>query len=278
MVLFFIKIHEGTFDMFLKLVQYKKSNLQGYPFHLPLFQSLEEVEFKKPVTILVGENGSGKSTFLEALVLHANLIMVGSNPSEQEVFMEELNRITPYLKLTWNLKTKNGFFLRSEDFIGFIRRISDMKKEAKKNLQEINDPNNPQSSYAKSLASLPHNRTLFDLQQLYGDGLEFRSHGEGFLDFFQSRFKPNGFYILDEPEVPLSPMKQLTLISMLKEMIKENAQFVIATHSPILMAFPDADIISFDHTPPERIRYEELEHVQITKSFLENPERYLRHL
>lgn len=264
--------------MFLKSIHYKQKNSDEYPFHLPLFRSLERLELQNPVTILVGENGSGKSTFLEALVLHANLIMVGTNPTEQEDFLGDLMKIIPYLKLTWNLKTKNGFFLRSEDFIGFIRRAADMKKEAIKNLQEINDPSNPKSSYAKSLASLPHNRTLYDLQQLYGDGLEYRSHGEGFLDFFQSRFKPNGFYILDEPEVPLSPMKQLTLISMIKEMIKENAQFIIATHSPILMAFTDADIISFDHQPPTRVKFDELEHVQLTKSFLENPERYIRHL
>lgn len=96
------------------------------------------------------------------------------------------------------------------------------------------------------LAKMPHARTLYDLKQLYGDGLEFRSHGESFLDLFRSRFQANGLYILDEPEAPLSPINQLALISMMKDAIDEGAQFVIARHSPILIAFPDAKIYLLD--------------------------------
>lgn len=116
------------------------------------------------------------------------------------------------------------------------------------------------------------------MKDKHGEGLETKSHGESFLELFNSRFRPNGLYILDEPETPLSPMKQLAFISMLKEMVKENAQFIIATHSPILMAIPDATIISFDQAPIREVGYNELEHVNLTKDFLNNPEGYLRHL
>ncbi|MCA9920569.1 MAG: AAA family ATPase, partial [Anaerolineales bacterium] len=90
--------------------------------------------------------------------------------------------------------------------------------------------------------------------------------------------QPNSLYLLDEPETPLSPMRQLTLLSMMKEMVAQNCQFIVATHSPILMAFPDAALLSFDYTPAQQVEYETLEHVTVTRSFLNNPEQYLRHL
>lgn len=260
--------------MILKSVTYiKEKGLEGFPFQLPLFQSLEALYFKKPVTILVGENGTGKSTLLEAIADQAGSIRIdlpSANPS--------LQKLSNQLKLTWSARTREGFFLTAEDFVHYVKRVSEMREEAKRNLEEIEVEYKDRSQFAKNLASMPHNNTLYELQNLYDDGLEFRSHGERFLDFFQSRFRPKGLYILDEPEVPLSPMKQLSFISMIKEMTKKNAQFIIATHSPILMAIPDAEIISLDTLPPQPCRYEELEHVQITKSFLESPDRYLRHL
>ncbi|KZE64248.1 hypothetical protein AWM68_14210 [Fictibacillus phosphorivorans] len=261
--------------MILKSISYKKDKTkQGYPYQLPLFQSLESLHFQKPITILVGENGTGKSTLLEAIAEQAGSIRI--NPSNDDG--SDLHSLSKQLKLTWSVKTKKGFFLTAEDFANFVRRASEMKETARKELENIEEEYKNKSSYAKSLASLPHNRTLHELEELYNDGLEFRSHGERFLDFFQSRFRPGGLYILDEPEVPLSPMKQLSFISLIKEMEQQNAQFIIATHSPILMAYPGAEIINLDSLPPASTSYEELEHVQITKTFLENPERYLRHL
>jgi predicted ATPase len=112
----------------------------------------------------------------------------------------------------------------------------------------------------------------------YGEDADARSHGESFLNLFQSRFVPGGLYLLDEPEAPLSPQRQLALLSMLKEMTAQDSQFVIATHSPILMALPGADILSFDHAPPRRLPYEKVEHVSLTRDFLNNPEAFLRHL
>jgi predicted ATPase len=125
---------------------------------------------------------------------------------------------------------------------------------------------------------MPYQRELGDLEQRYGEGLDSRSHGESFLTLFQTRFVPGGLYLLDEPEVPLSPLRQLTFLSLLKEMIVQDAQFIIATHSPILLAFPQAMLLSFDHPPLKEVKYTELEHVTLTKAFLANPEAYLRHL
>ncbi|GAA0452102.1 AAA family ATPase [Alkalibacillus silvisoli] len=150
--------------------------------------------------------------------------------------------------------------------------LEDIKQESRQTINDI-------SARGKSnLEAMPHARTLYDLEKLYGEGLEYLSHGESFLNLFQARFQPKGLYILDEPEAPLSPLKQLTLISMIKEMITENAQFIIATHSPILMAIPEAEILSIENGTLKKVSYDELEHVTLTRDFLNNPETFLRHL
>ena len=125
---------------------------------------------------------------------------------------------------------------------------------------------------------MPYQGQLADMQRRYGDGLDSRSHGESFLTLFQSRFVPDGLYLLDEPEAALSPMRQLTFIAALKQMVLENSQFIIATHSPILLAFPDAQILQFANGAIREVKYKELEHVQLTKDFLNNPDPFLRHL
>jgi predicted ATPase len=117
------------------------------------------------------------------------------------------------------------------------------------------------------------------MERRYGADLDANSHGESYFRLFRSRFVPNGLYLLDEPEAPLSPMRQIGLLAMIKMMVEEhNAQFIIATHSPILMAFPDATIYSFDTAPVRAVAYQDLEHVSVTREFLANPQRYLRHI
>jgi predicted ATPase len=114
---------------------------------------------------------------------------------------------------------------------------------------------------------------------MYGDDLDAYSHGESYFTLFQARFRPGGLYLLDEPEAPLSPLRQIALLSMLKGMIEEGgAQFIIATHSPILMAYPGAAILSFDGGALHPVAYAEVEHVAVTRAFLQSPERFLRHL
>ena len=125
---------------------------------------------------------------------------------------------------------------------------------------------------------MPYARELNDLENRYGEGLEYHSHGEGYLELFQSRFVPGGLYLLDEPEAALSPLRQLGFLSLLKEMVNQDAQFIIATHSPILMAFPGATLLNFDHIPLQEATWEQLEHVTLTRDFLTNPQAFLRHI
>jgi predicted ATPase len=169
--------------------------------------------------------------------------------------------------------------MRSEDFFGFVKWNRDTREEFERELEAIDEEYKDRSEQARGLARMPFMHELADMSRRYGDDLDANSHGESYFMLFRSRFVPNGLYLLDEPEAPLSPMRQLGLLAMLKMMVEEqNAQFVIATHSPMLMAFPSATIYSFDAQVIRQVAYHEVEHVQVMKSFLESPQRYLRHL
>ena len=126
---------------------------------------------------------------------------------------------------------------------------------------------------------MAHMGQLHALKTQYDGDLDERSHGESFFTFFKARFAPNGLYLLDEPEAPLSPLRQLAFLSLLKEMVEQhNAQFIIATHSPILMAYPDAVIFNFDQTPISSVAYNDLDHVSLTRDFLNNPQAFISRL
>jgi predicted ATPase len=145
-------------------------------------------------------------------------------------------------------------------------------------LQEIDAEYKDRSDYARGLARMSTARELGDLRARYGEGLEARSHGEAFLALFQSRFVPGGLFLLDEPEAPLSPLRQLALIAAIREMVTQDGQFIIATHSPILMAYPDASILHFTEGEIQPAKYEDLEHVRLMRDFLQNPEAFLSKL
>ncbi|MEO4054821.1 AAA family ATPase [Solibacillus sp. CAU 1738] len=258
--------------MILKQLQMKQQRQRDtYPFNLPLFQTLETIDFKSPVTIFVGENGSGKTTLLEAIAAAQESILISGEQMNERHFPASY-ALSEAMKFTWTTRTNKGFFFRASDFITFIQQVTATRLEAQFNIAEITkkDPH--------SYAIMPHARTLYDLQNLYGEGLEFRSHGESFLELFEARFRPDGLYLLDEPEAPLSPNKQLTLIAMMGDMVKQGAQFIISTHSPILMAFPGATLLEIKEDRLSETAFNELEHVQLTRDFLNDPARYLRYL
>ncbi len=250
----------------------------GFPFNVPVIQVLDRLEFTHPVTFLVGENGSGKSTLLEAIACAANSIVVGSEDLGRDQTLASVRRLALHLRLAWAKRTRKGFFLRAEDFFGYARRVAGLQQELEADLSAIDDEYQERSKLAADLARSPYLGQLDGLQRRYGSGLDHASHGESFLKLFQARFVPGGLYLLDEPEVPLSPLRQLALISLLKQMVDQQAQFIIATHSPILMAYPGANIWSFDSLPIRQVAWEELEHVNLTRSFLNDPQAYLRHL
>lgn len=251
---------------------------QTYPFNLAWMQAWRPLAFNAPVTFFVGENGSGKSTLLEALALAAEMITVGSQPVAQDHSLDAVRPLATALKLVWNQRTRTGFFLRSEDFLGWLRAEQRSRAQMGEDLNEIEQEHGGRSEYARALARGPLSGQLADMQKRYGAGLETRSHGESFLDLFQARFRPGGLYLLDEPEVPLSPLRQLSLLSLLKNMVELGAQFIIASHSPILMAFPEAQILNFDVAPLQASAYADLEHVRLTRDFLADPQQFLRYL
>ena len=256
----------------------KNKSGSGFPFDVPVIRALSELAFDTPVTFFVGENGSGKSTLMEGIALAAGLPTVGSTDSGRDATLAGQRALAKTLKLVWTSRATRGFFLRAEDFFGFTKRLSQERAELRQRLVELDDEYKDRSNYAKGLASLPMQTSLAAMEGRYGADLDANSHGQSFLKLFQSRFVPGGLYLLDEPEAPLSPQSQLALMTMMADMVAQNAQFIVATHSPILLAFPGARIYSFDGGETKVVEYEALDHVTITRDFLNAPERYLRHL
>jgi predicted ATPase len=263
----------------LKSVAIDQAKLpDAYPFNLPAIRSLPSLEFTAPVTFFVGENGSGKSTLLEAIASAAGSITAGSDSADSDHTLKTIRELAKKLRLAWHKKTRRGFFLRAEDFFGYARRLAQTREEMERELERIDEEYKDRSETARGLAKMPFMRELHDMQR-YGRDFNDYSHGESFFALFKSRFVPDGLYLLDEPEAPLSPIRQLAFIAMVKEMVtQQRAQFIIATHSPILMAFPGAAIYSFDERPIRPVDYETLEHVTLTRAFLNNPEQFLRKL
>jgi predicted ATPase len=134
------------------------------------------------------------------------------------------------------------------------------------------------SEYARTLAMGPLRASLSDMAQRYGVDPDARSHGEQFLNFFQQRVVPEGLYLLDEPEAALSPQRQLALLAIMMESVAEGSQFIMATHSPIMLGYPGARILSFDDAPPTEVAWASLDHVRLTREFLADPARYLERL
>jgi predicted ATPase len=240
----------------------------GFPYDLPIIRALDEIELTAPVAFLVGENGSGKSTLLEAIAASANLPTIGSVAIERDETLTAAQELGRQLVLSWATRSHRGFYMRSEDFFGFGLSTARTIQE----LGEIAETFEP-GSYAHSTV-VAQQRAL---EKKYGD-LNARSHGEGFFQVFAERFTPGGVYLLDEPEVALSPQRQIALLLLMKEVVAQEAQFIIATHSPMLMAFPGAQILRLAEEGIRESAWEQVEHVQLTRDFLTDPDLFLRHL
>jgi predicted ATPase len=250
----------------------------NFPYSLPFMQSFARLDFQAPITFLVGENGSGKSTFLELLACAIGSITVGSKPVRSDPTLAALVHAADRFRLVWSKRTHYGFFMRAEDFFGYVKWIDTLNTELAQDLEETRDAYQDRSIQAQQFAELPYQHELSEIRHDYGDGLDSNSHGEGFLKLFQRRFSGPGLYLLDEPEAPLSPTRQLTLLAMLNTMVKRGGQFVIATHSPILMAFPSAQLLGFDGGRIHEEAYDQIEQVAVMRSFLDDPQQYLHYL
>jgi predicted ATPase len=216
-----------------------------HPFDLPLLRNRLDLALTRPITFLVGENGSGKSTLLEALAWSVGFGAQGGNRDHQFAENVEGQALGRALRLSWRQRTAAGFFLRAETFFNFATH-----------LEEVG--------------------SLFG--RYGGASFHTKSHGEAFLSLFEHRFE-DGLYLLDEPEAALSPQRQLAFLRILYHLATPRiAQFVIATHSPILLAFPGATVLSLDDGDIREVAYDETTHYQLTRDFLASPERYFRHL
>lgn len=227
----------------------------AYPFHLPFVRELN-FAFTSPLTFFVGENGSGKSTIIEAIADVCRLPVEGGGRPELDTRPDSdrpRSELARGLKVGFYNQVHDGFFLRAENLVRFADLLE----------QRERDPDfygNPYRAYG-------------------GRSMHQQSHGEAFLSIFQHRLQSGGVIVMDEPESALSAQRQLTLLTILYEFVQAgNTQIFIATHSPILMTFPGATILE---VTPERVtqtRLEDTSHYQITRGILTNPEQYWKHL
>lgn len=217
-----------------------------YSSNLPALQGLERLELHPRVTFLVGENGSGKSTLVEAIAVAMKLNAEGGGHLQQFSFSTRSSHSLLHRRLELErakLRPLNSFFLRAESVF--------------------------------NLATAVENNGM---QNVFQQPLHEQSHGESFLDIAVNRLGPRGFYVFDEPEAALSVNGQLALMRRMHELVAEHSQFVVATHSPILLGYPDATILELSENGIRELAFDDAPQVELTRSFLDDPERFLRHL
>lgn len=233
------------YNQYLRDIQLMRDGIESfskYPYCLPAIKNLKTIEFHPKVTYLIGENGSGKSTILEALAVACGFNPEGGTRNFNFFTKDTHSDLYKNFKVVRGVRRpEDGFFLRAESFYNLATNIDEL-----------------------------------DVAHSYGGvSLHLQSHGESFLSVMRNRFKGNGLYILDEPEAALSPARQMSMLVIMDELIKKNSQFIIATHSPILMAYPDSIIYQLDQGLKE-VNYKDTDHYKITRAFLEKPEKMLK--
>jgi predicted ATPase len=239
----------GQYIRSVELCRDKIDSFKEYPFCLPAVRKLNSLKLHPKVTFIVGENGSGKSTMLEAIATAYGFNPEGGTINFNFSTMDSHSELHSYIKLIKGImKPKDGFFLRAESFYNVASNIEDLDREP---------------SFGPPI-----------IESYGGVSLHNQSHGESFLSVFLNRFGGKGLYILDEPEAALSPSRQMTMLARMHELVERNSQFIIATHSPIIMSYPDSIIYELKEDFHET-KYEDTEHYQITQNFLNNRKKML---
>ena len=237
--------------MFLKRIELLREEIPSfnkYPLSIPAIQNLHQLDINNSVTFFVGENGSGKSTLLEAIADKCGFNTAGGGRNNVYDVHASESALSEYIRLAWLPKVSNGFFLRAESFYQFASHIDEIASE---------------------------HPSVYDAYG--GTSLHEQSHGESFLSLFTNRFRGKAIYLLDEPEAALSPQRQLAFLKIIHDLVStKNCQFIIVSHSPILLGYPGATIYSFDDGEIHEIEYEMTDHYQITKYFLQNREKFLK--
>jgi predicted ATPase len=243
-------------DPFIRSVVLRRGDVPSfdeYPFSVPALRSLTELALHPGVTLLAGENGSGKSTLVEAIAVAAGFNAEGGSRNMAFSTRSSHSPLHEYVRLVRSGRTpRTGYFLRTESFFNVATTIEALDEEP---------------GFGPPL-----------IDSYGGVSLHEQSHGESFLSLFTHRFGPDGLYVLDEPEAALSLRGNLALISRMHELVAEGSQFVVSTHSPILLGYPDAWIYVLGENGIDRVPYEETEHYELTRIFLDDRERFFRHL
>lgn len=220
----------------------------SYPYNIPSIANLTELKFRKSVSFIIGENGSGKSTLVEAIAINAGFNPEGGSRNFNFNTMESHSELFQDIRLIRSVnRNKDGFFLRAESFYNVASEVDSLFDAATK-------------------------------QDVYGGSLHERSHGESFLALLHHRLKGNGLYIFDEPESALSIISQFNMLIRIKELVNKNSQFIIATHSPILMAYPGAAIYRVTNNGLQLTSYEDTEQYRLTKYFINNYQKMIDEL
>ena len=236
--------------MRLMLLREQVPSFDAFPFVIPAIGGLDTIEFDQPVTFFIGENGAGKSTLLEAIALGLGLNAEGGSRNFKFSTRDSHSNLRQYLRLSRSARRmRDSFFLRAESYFNVATEIEALDREG--------GPGPP----------------IIDAYG--GTSLHEQSHGESFFALFMNRLRGNGLYLFDEPEAALSPTRQLAFLSRMHELVEGGAQFLIATHSPILMAYPKAAIHLLADGPPREIAYRDTEHYRVTRDFLTRTEQML---
>lgn len=259
---------------FIKSFSINTNRQHPFPFNIPAVRFAKDVLLDN-ITIFIGDNGCGKSTLLEAIAYDINVPLIGGYIKEVNDF-EAARLLKPCLELEWRRSTTSGFFFRAEDFSAFLDAVEKKRAELQAYLHDLYGQVDD-AVIEKMIESMNH--PLLQMRQKYGKDMLGFSHGEAYLEILQTRIGKKGIYLLDEPEAALSPIKQLSLIAFILEVLKsKNTQFIIATHSPILMGIPGAALYEITEEGMQKVAFTDTEHYRITKAFLDDPQMYLRHL
>jgi predicted ATPase len=242
-------------NQYLRSIKLKKDevpSLKKYPFNLPSIKTLEELIFHPNVTFLIGENGMGKSTLLEAIAVAIGFNPEGGSFNFNFSTFDSHSPLGEYLKVIKGIeKPKDGFFLRAESFYNVASNIEELDR----------GDGGPRV-----------------IDSFGGVSLHEQSHGEAFFATFLHRFRGNGIYILDEPEAALSPLRQMSMLTRIHDLVNENSQFIIATHSPIIMSYPQSRIFEFSEEGINECPLEETNHYKLMKQFFDDKNRMIHHL
>jgi predicted ATPase len=242
----------------ITLLRERVEDWKSYPFSVPAVSSLEELVLRSRICFFAGENGTGKSTLLEAIAVHYGFGREGGTRSFSNDTTESNHSVDPLvrvLRLSSDKRTGAAYFLRAESFFNTVSYMDELDKE-----------------------EAPHSASI---SAFYGGrSLHTRSHGETFFKLLELKFQRNGLFLLDEPEAALSPQRQLAFLVLLHDVLKKHkdAQFIISTHSPVLLGYPKAQIVSFDDGTLHEIEYEETAPMQIVQRFVNRREKFLEEL